>query len=136
MKKFFLTVGLGCVLSAFVVACGVAATPTPAPNATPTPDPLLDEFARLLAENACVRDALILYKLIDYLIDDDLSAHEEGLSAMEHMERFLGANASPDTYEAIGRWGVWLSENRHHGGFAAPLASCFDPIVEGEEMVF
>ena len=107
-------------------------TPTPLPTATPTPNPLLDEVARLRAENACARDALVLYRFIDGL----LSAAEQGMSAMEWIESIEEENLSPDDYAAMGRWMKWLSEDGVSGGYAAPLAYCFDPIVVEEEEVF
>ena len=161
MKKFFLTVGLGCMLSVFVVACGIAATPTPAPTATPTPvptatptptptatptpvptatptpaptatptpNPLLDEVARLRAENACARDVILLYDLIDSMFS--------GIANETTLEEWV-ASLPIEDYDEFGHIWMMLSKLEEDGnwGFSAPLASCFDPIVEGEEMVF
>ena len=74
----------------------------------------------------------MLYRFMDGMF----SAFEQGMSAMEWIETIEEENLSPDDYAAMGRWMIWLSEDMYSGGFAAPLASCFDPIVEEEEEVF
>ena len=121
MKKFFLTC-VACMFSAFVVACGV--------SATPTPNPLLDEVARLRAHSFSARSAMQVYKLMDGLF----LAIREGESVGSWIES-IGESLSPEVYEALGRWMASAADGMGET-FAAPLESCFNPIVEEEEMVF
>ena len=121
-EKVFLTVGLVCLLSAFIVACGVAATPTPAPTATPTPNPLLDEVARLRAENQCARGVILLYDLIDGMF----SAIGTGMT----LEDWWTSLPTED-YDEFGHIWMMLSKLEEGiWGFSVSLAYCFDPIVE------